>query len=135
MLKQLVVNAENDALKLPQQRRHELVLKTSLYILSGPMAYNFIHRNLPEAIPSLRTIQRIVSNDYKPLHEGDFRFEELLSHLSSYNACNVITIGEDATRLVSRVEYDSETDKLVGFVLPIDDIRLPLCDSFMAVSL
>ena len=56
MLKQLVVNAEKNALKLPQQRRHELVLKTfatSLYILSGPMAYNFIHRNLPEAIPSL----------------------------------------------------------------------------------
>ena len=98
------------------------------------MVYNFIHRNLPEAIPSLRTIQRFVSNDYKPLHEGVFRFEELLSHLSSYNACNVITIGEDATRLVSRVDYDSETDKLVGFVLPIDDNGLPLSDSFMAVS-
>ena len=36
MLKQLVVNAEKNALKLPQQRWHELVLKTfatSLYIL------------------------------------------------------------------------------------------------------
>ena len=86
LLKQLVVNAEKNALKLPQQRRHALVLKTfatSLYIHSGPMAYNFIHRNLPEAIPSLRSIQRIVSNDYKPLHEGVFKFEELLSHLSS----------------------------------------------------
>ena len=54
--------------------------------------------------------------------------------MSSYNACNVITIGEDATRLVSRVEYDSETDKLVGFVLPIDNNDLPLSVSFMAVS-
>ena len=37
---------------------------------------------------------------------------------------------------VSRVEYDKEMDRLVGFVLPSDDNDkgLPLSDSFMAVS-
>ncbi len=43
-------------------------------------------------------------------------------------------MGEDATRLISRVEYDNETDKLVGFVLPSSDDGLPLNDSFIAVS-
>ncbi len=39
-----------------------------------------------------------------------------------------------ATRLISRIEYDNETDKLVGFVLPSDEKGLPLTDSFIAVS-
>ena len=33
---------------------------------------------------------------------------------------------------MSRIEYDAETDKLVGFVLPCDDKELPLCDLFLA---
>lgn len=32
------------------------------------------------------------------------------------------------------MQYDSETDKLVGFVLPTDGNGLSLCDSFIAVS-
>ena len=89
---------------------------------------------MPEAIPSLRTVQRVVAQEDQTLHEGVFRFDELLSHLDSYNASKVITIGEDATRLVSRLENDKETGRLVGFVLPSDDKGLPLTDSFMAVS-
>lgn len=108
LLKKLIKNAEMNALKLPQQRRHEVVMKkfaTSLFIFSGPMAYNFVYRNLPEAIPSLRTVQRIVSDDYKPLHEGVFRFQELLSHLNSYNACKAVTIGEDARIDLATAEF------------------------------
>ena len=137
LLRELLLNAEKNVQKLPQQRRHEVVLKkfaTSLFIYSGPLAYEFIHRNLPEALPSLRTVQRIVSHEYRPLHEGEFRFDELLAHLSSYKAPKVISVGEDATRLISRVEYDSETDRLVGFVLPCDKSGLPLSDTFIAVS-
>jgi len=32
-----------------------------------------------------------------------------------------VTISEDATRVISRVEYDQETIRMVGFVLPFDD--------------
>ena len=45
-----------------------------------------------------------------------------------------VSVGEDATRVISRIEYDSETDKLVGFVLPCDRDGLPICDSFIATS-
>ena len=36
-------------------------------------------------------------------------FDELFVHLIRYNAPKIITIGEDATRLIARVDYDSET--------------------------
>ena len=58
----------------------------------------------------------------------------LLVHLNSYDAPKVVTIGEDAARLISRVEYDSETVRLVGFVLSCDREGLPLTDAFIAVS-
>ena len=67
LLNQLLLNAEKNAKRLPQQRRHEEVMKkfsTSLFIYSGPMTYEFLHKNLPTALPSLRTVQRIVRNEY-----------------------------------------------------------------------
>ena len=57
----------------------------------------------------------------------------MLANLDAYKAPKVITIGEDAARLIGRVEYNSETDKLVGFVMPCDEKGLPLTDSFTAV--
>ena len=46
-----------------------------------------------------------------------------------------LAIGKDATRVISRVEYDSETDQCVGFVLPVNKLGLPKVDSFLAISL
>ena len=137
VLQQLLLNARRNAGKVPQQRCHQQIMKkfaTSLFIYSGPLAYEFIHRNLSEALPSLRSVQRIVSSEYQSFYEGTFRFDELLTHLQAYNAPLVITIGEDATRLIARVDYDSETDRLVGFVLPCNKNGLPITDSFIATS-
>ena len=113
LLKHLMSNAEKNVQKMPKQRRHNELLKkfaTSLLIFAGPLSYEFVHRNMPEALPSLRSVQRILLNEYQPFHVGDFRFDELEKHLTSYKAPMVVTIGEDATRLVKRVDYDSETD-------------------------
>ena len=107
LLQRLYANAVNSASRMPQQRRHETVLKkflTSLFIYAGPMTYDFVHRNMPDAIPSLRTLQRIVHNEYVPVREGEFRFDNLLTHLTAYKAPMAITIGEDATQVIARVE-------------------------------
>ena len=77
------------------------------------MTYDFVHRNMPDAIPSLRTLQRIVHNEYVPVREGEFRFDNLLTHLTAYKAPMAINIGEDATQVIARVEYEQETDRLV----------------------
>ena len=57
-----------------------------------------------------------------------------LKHLESYGASKVVSVGEDATRVISRVDYDVETNRLVGFVLPCDRDGLPNVDSFLAIS-
>ena len=137
LFKRLISNAEINLQKLPQRIRHDSIIKkfaTSLLIYCGPMSYNFISSNLSKALPCLRTVQRSIAKEYALFQEGHFRFDELLEHLKNFNASMVVSIGEDATRVISRIEYDSETDKLVGFVLPCDQDGLPICDSFIASS-
>ena len=57
-----------------------------------------------------------------------------MEHLQCFKALKVVSLGEDSTSVVSRVQCDSETNKLVGFVLPCTDNELPICDSFLATS-
>ena len=135
LLQKLMHNALLNSEKLPKQYRHDEVLKkfaVSLFLYAGPVAYSFIQQNMPQALPSLRSVQRSVHNEYLIIHEGQFRFDELLVHLNRYNSPKVITIGEDATRLIARVDYDSETNRLVGFVLPLNRDGLPLLDAHLA---
>ena len=54
--------------------------------------------------------------------------------MKKHNASLVVAISEDATWLISRVEYDSATNRLVGFVLPYNSEGLPLADSFLITS-
>ena len=137
ILRQLILNAERNLDQAPNHRRHSEILKqfsTALLIYAGPLTYDFIQKNLPEALPSLRTVQRIICSDYKTFPEGYFKFDELAFHIKEFKASTALSIGEDATRVISRVDYDSETDKCVRFVLPLNVNGLPLVDSFLAVS-
>ena len=54
-----------------------------------------------------------------------------MTHIHNYNVPHrIVTIAEDATRVIARVDYDNETDRCIGFVLPIDKHGLPKTDSF-----
>ena len=137
ILQQLLLNAERNTGKLPTGRRHPEILKkfsTALFIFCGPLAYEFIQHNMPEALPSLRTVQNVIHKEYQTIDEGCFRYDGLSQHIKQYKAPNVVSIGEDATRVIARVDYDCETDRCVGFVLPVDKNGLPEVDSFLAVS-
>ena len=68
------------------------------------------------------------------MNEGEFRFDQLANHINSYKCARVIVIGEDATRLVARVDYNPETNRLVGFVLPEGEDSLPSIDAHVAIS-
>lgn len=137
VLKQIVINAERNVEQVPTQRRHPTVLKkfsTALYIYSGPLAYEFIQQNMPEALPSVRTLQTAIHAEYKTIDEGCFRFDDLAEHLKKYGGITAVSIGEDATRVIGRVDYDPETDRCVGFVLPVNESGLPIIDSFQVMS-
>jgi len=77
---------------------------TALFIYCSPLSYEFIHQNMHEALSSLRTVQRIIHAEYKTLDEGMLRFDDL----SRYKATKVVSIGEDSTRVITRVDYDPE---------------------------
>ena len=79
------------------------------------MAYDFIHRNMPEALPSLRTIQNVIYKEYVPFCEGYFRFDDLLQHLVKHKAPFMVTLAEDATRIVKNIEYDAVSSNCVSF--------------------
>ena len=64
------------------------------------------------------------------MNEGEFRFDGLAAHIAKYNTTNIVPIGEDATRIICKVEYDSKTNR---FVLPLKN-GLPEIDSFLATS-
>ena len=140
LFKQLLVNAYQNVNKIPTSRRHDTIIKkfaTSLLIYAGPMAYDLVHRNMPTALPSLRTVQREVHNEYQTISEGYFQFDGLENYLTQHGMSShkVVSISEDATRIIARIDYDSESDRLVGFVLPCNDQGLPLADSFLATTI
>ena len=93
ILRQLILNAERNLDQAPNHRRQSEILKkisTALLIYAGPLTYDLIQKNLPEALPSLRTVQRIICSDYKTFPEGYFKFDEFaftsrsLRHLQLY---------------------------------------------------
>ena len=109
VLNQLLLNIQENANKFPTHRRHNDAIKkfaTVLYIYSGSMAYEFLQQNLPEALPSLRTVQTLIHFQYTHIEEGKFQFDALMDHLQKYKAPPIIAIAEDATRIIQRVEYD-----------------------------
>jgi len=138
LFKKLVLNAQHNISKIPKTQRHNAAIKkfaTSLLLYAGPMAYDLVHRNMPKALPCLRTVQREVCNGYQTIAEGSFQFDGLAEYLAKHGiSSKVVSISEDATRIISRVDYDAESNRLVGFVLPCDDQGLPMVDSFLATS-
>ena len=136
VFKQIIANAKRNATVLPHAKRHLEVIKkfaTVLFIYAGPLAYEFLQKNLHQALPSLRTVQRIVHTSYDALNEGKFRFDDLAAHIAQYNTTRAVSIGENATRIICRVEYDIRTNRCVGFVLPLQN-GLPEMDAFLATS-
>ena len=58
----------------------------------------------------------------------------MVNQIKDHEAPNIVSIGEDATRVIGRIDYDSETDRCVGFVLPLNKDGLPIVDAFLATS-
>lgn len=70
----------------------------SLLFIAGPSAYELLHQNMPEALPSLSLIKKDMRKSYSNFTEGEFRFDKLSAHLDAYKSPRIISISEDATR-------------------------------------
>ena len=132
-LQKLYENSVINASRKPNGHRHnEIVIKfsTSLFIWSGPIAYEFLHRNMPAAIPSISLIRNKIHSQYTDIPEGIFRFDELVLHLQRFKCPFVVSMSEDANRIIT---YDSSNNQGVGFVLPMRD-GMVQCGVYEATS-
>lgn len=94
-----------------------------LRMLVGPLAYETIHRNLECAMPSLPSVNRYVQSSKSPINEGILRCDELKLYLTERGITDpfAVSLSEDATRIVSKVQYDRKSNQLMGFVLPMSN--------------
>ena len=67
----------------------------------GSSAYELLQKNLSEGIPSLSTTQREAYKCFSQLNEGDFMFDQLSAYLDMHNAPRIVSISEDATRVIT----------------------------------
>lgn len=122
VLNKLLVAADKNSSRKKEGFRYDDDMKIfSSYVrmLSGPLAYETVQKNLPGALPALSSTNRYVRKSNCRLQEGILRCHELYLFLTSRNLPLLVSLSEDATRIVGRVQYDATTNQLVGFVLPI----------------
>lgn len=74
---------------------------------SGPFAYEAVQQNLPLALPSLTSTNRYLRNRHSRPIEGILRSHELNLFLQERKLEKVVSLSEDATRIVGRLQYDS----------------------------
>lgn len=91
-----------------------------LRMIIGPLGYETLQKNLESALPSLPSTNRYIRASHIHITEGVLRNSELLSYLNERKLPLVVSLSEDATRIVGTVQYDSRTNQLIGFVLPIN---------------
>jgi hypothetical protein len=65
---------------------------------------------------------------------GFLYLQECKSYLQERELPLVVAISEDATRTITKVEYDARSNQLIGFVAPYDHQGLPKQLNFPAKS-
>lgn len=94
---------------------------TFIRMLAGRFAYETIQANLPYSLPSLPSTNRYIQKTVCNVIEGFLRCKELAEYLD-----------ERGTRIEGRVQYDSSTNQITGFVLPIDNNGMPIPQQYPA---
>ncbi len=91
---------------------------SAVHSLGGRNLYQFLRLNLPGAFPSIPTLESY-SNEYcTRIEEGEFRFDQLKNYSNKVN-CSFVYVSEDCTGIISKVQYDTETNSFVGFCIPL----------------
>lgn len=129
MLTNMLQAAEKNALRPRQGFRYDNDWKRFVVhnrILSGLMAFQSMQMNLKGCFPSISTTNRYIHRSDHAIIEGELRSEELLIYLKQKNQPMWVSLSEDGTRVDNRVQYDSRTNQLIGFILPMDQNGMPI---------
>lgn len=133
-MKDLLVMSHKNSTKKDKGKRYDENIKSFssyIFVLAGRGLYECLRQNL--SLPSVATVLNHISREKTTVKEGYLRIEELLTFIKDRNLSKNIWLSEDQTRVTSKVEYDSKTNQLVGFVLPLSsDTGMPILSSFPA---
>lgn len=67
--------------------------------------------------------------------EGVLRTKELAEYLNARDLEPFVSLSKDATRITGTIQYDSKTNQLIGFVLPINENNgMPIPYTYQARS-
>lgn len=91
-----------------------------LRLLAGPLAYDTIQRNMECSLPSLSSTNRYIRLYGCNIVEGMVRGLELQKYLTDRKLPAMVCLSLDETRIEEEVQYDSKTNQIVGFTLPLD---------------
>lgn len=135
-LNKLIAAADRNSMRDKNGYRYDDDIKqfaTYFRLLAGPFAYDTIQRNLECALPTISSTNRYTRRTHCNIVEGILRCEELRVYLEERNLPFIVSLSEDATRIDGKVQYDSKTNQMVGFVLPIDSqTGMPIVYSYKA---
>lgn len=95
-------------------------------MISGKLAYETFKANVQHSVPCLRSVDQYISKEASNAIEGVLRSAELLQYLNDLKLPKIVALSEDATRITNRVQYDPQTNQLVGFVLPLGANGMPI---------
>lgn len=107
----------------------------SAYIrmVSGKSLYLTLKANARFSMPSETSVCRYISKVKFSACEGELRTLELVKYLEEQNLPMFVHLSEDATKITGRIQYDLSTNKIIGFVLPINKQNgMPITSGFEA---
>lgn len=122
-LERLRSTAEKNEIRKVNGYRYDTDIKliaTYLRLISGPLAYDTVQRNLECCLPALSSVNRYIRKSSCNIVEGVLRKHELLLYLTERNLPLHVILSEDETRIVGKVQYDAKTNQIVGFTLPLN---------------
>ena len=103
-----------------------------LYITGGKFNYETLSANFGVALPTPSIVMSASRSYLSPILEGTIRMAECMAALEERKQPRTVWVSEDATGINGRVEYDSKTDRCVGFVGPLDERGMPDLSRFGA---
>lgn len=134
-LNKLMITADRNASKCKAGYRYSneiRKLSSYLRIICGRLAYQTIQSNIPLALPTLSSTNRYITHGHGRAVEGQLRIQELSNYLSQRNLPRIVALSEDATRINGVPQYDSKSNEILGFVLPLSGNGMPIPHSYPA---
>ncbi|KAK3910815.1 Translation initiation factor IF-1 [Frankliniella fusca] len=137
LLQLLMETARKNAKREIRGRRYDMELKyfsVYLFIVGGPLVYEFLSTNLVGALPSISQVQKTLLLTSEPVREGEFRFSELDQFLTEHGFPRKVYISEDGTRITQKFLFDLRSNQIIGPAPPLSENGIPLTCSFPATS-